>query len=101
MDELIGCITIQSNIYHPLTEDVEGLRLLALADGVADLALDDGAVLAPVEPVQPQLRPVVPRHDGVRQEPPERGTFRSLSWEPCITRLSTINSLVQGDNSQR
>ena len=75
MDELIGCITIQSNIYHPLTEDVEGLRLLALADGVADLALDDGAVLAPVQPVQPQLRPVVPRHDGVRQEPPAKWTI--------------------------
>ena len=58
--------------YHPLTEDVEGLRLLALADGVADLALDDGAVLAPVEAVQTQLRPVVPRHDGAGQEPPEK-----------------------------
>ena len=70
----------EQHITHdaPLTEDVEGLRLLALADGVADLALDDGAVLAPVEAVQTQLRPVVPRHDGVGQEPPEK-------WNNLIT----------------
>ena len=62
----------------PLTVDVERLRLLALADGVADLALDDGAVLAPVQAVQPQQGPVVTRHDGVRQEPPGSGTFLSV-----------------------
>ena len=58
-----------------LTIDVERVRLLALADGVADLALDDGAVLAPVEAVDPQQGPVVPGHDRVRQEPPEEINF--------------------------
>ena len=73
-------VTISDNlcIYRvdpQLTVDVERVRLLALADGVADLALDDGAVLAPVEAVDPQQGPVVPGHDRVRQEPPEESNF--------------------------
>ena len=70
----LGTLTFQVGS-TVLTIDVECLRLLALADGVADLALDDGAVLAPVEPVDPQQGPVVPGHDRVRQEPPEESNF--------------------------
>ena len=61
-------------MYYVLTVDVERLGLLALADGVADLALDDGTVLAPVDAVESQQRPVVPGHDGVGQEPPQTKT---------------------------
>ena len=75
IDLISGDLDLSSGFNCILTVDVECLRLLALADGVADLALDDGAVLAPVEAVDAQQGPVVPRHDGVRQEPPQETDF--------------------------
>ena len=49
--------------HNKLTENVQRVGLLRLADGVADLALDNRAVPGPVEAGQHQHRPVLaPEH---------------------------------------
>ncbi len=60
---------------YELTVDVEGLRLLALANDVVDLALDDPVVVLPGDPFQFEGRAMIGGNNFVVNEPPSKTDY--------------------------